>query len=101
MMMGEATGLVLEDDLQTAASERSAPVFDGAREIADERGRTINAVVGIGHPAREILERATEYETVVLGAHGKDRPRATRQFLIGNVTDTVFKRASVPVIIVR
>jgi len=101
MMMGEATGLALEDDISEAAAKRAKPIFKRAREIADERGREISTVVGIGHPARQILDRAEEYDAIVLGAHGADWSRATRRFLVGNVTETVSKRAPVPVVIVR
>jgi nucleotide-binding universal stress UspA family protein len=101
MMMGQAVDLSLEDHISEAAAERAEPVFERAREIADERGREINTVVGVGHPARNILDRSEEYDTIVLGAHGEDWSRATRRFLIGNITETVSKRAPVPVIIVR
>ena len=100
-MMGEATGLALADDLEEAAAERAEPVFERAREIATERDREIDTMVGIGHPARNIIARAENYDTIVLGAHGADWSRATRQFLVGNVAETVSKRAPVPVIIVR
>ena len=100
-MMGEATGLALADDLEEAAAERAEPVFERAREIATERDREIDTIVGIGHPARNIIDRAENYDTIVLGAHGGDRSRLTRRFLVGNVADTVSKRAPVPVIIVR
>ena len=101
MMMGEATGLALEDDLSEAAADRAKPVFERARETADERDREINTIVGIGHPARNILDRAEDYDTIVLGAHGADWSRATRRFLVGNVAETVCKRSPVPVIIVH
>ena len=101
MMMGEATGLALEDDLSEAAADRAKPVFERARETVDERDRKINTTVGIGHPARNILDRAEDYDTIVLGAHGADWSRATRRFLVGNVAETVSKRSPVPVTIVH
>jgi nucleotide-binding universal stress UspA family protein len=101
MMMGDAVGLSLEADLDAAAAERAAGVFERAREIATDRDREIETVVGIGHPARNIVDRAEEYDTVVVGSHGEDRTRATRRFLVGNVAETVSKRSPVPVIIVR
>lgn len=101
MMMGEATVLSLEDDISEAAAKRSDLVFERAREVADEREREINTTVGIGHPSRNIIDRAEDYDTIVLGAHGADWSRAVRRFLVGNVTETVSKRAPVPVIIVR
>jgi len=101
MMMGDAVALSLEDDISEAAGERAGPVFEAAHEIADDRNREIDTIVGIGHPARNILDRAEDYDTIVLGAHGADWSRATRRFLVGNITETVSKRATVPVIIVR
>jgi nucleotide-binding universal stress UspA family protein len=100
-MMGEAAGLALADDLEDAAAELAEPVFERAREVATERGREIDTTVGIGHPARNIIDRAEDYDTIVLGAHGADSSRVTRRFLVGNVAETVSKRAPVPVIIVR
>ncbi|SEQ75848.1 universal stress protein [Natrinema salaciae] len=101
MMMGDAVGLTLEDDLDDAAAERAAGVFERAREIAAERDREIETTVGIGHPARNIIDRAEAYDAVIIGSHGQDWSRATRQFLVGNVAETVSKRASIPVTIVR
>ncbi|MCU4744787.1 universal stress protein [Natrialbaceae archaeon A-CW2] len=100
-MMGEATALSLADNLDEAAAELADPAFERAREIANQRDREIDTIVGIGHPARSIIDRAENYDTIVLGAHGADWSRATRQFLVGNVAETVSKRAPVPVIIVR
>ena len=101
MMMGDATALALDDDMGEAASKRAEPVFERARELAAERNREISTVVGIGHPARNILDRAEEYDTIVLGAHGKDWSRVTHRFLVGNVAETVAKRSPIPVVLVR
>ncbi|AGB35939.1 universal stress protein [Natronococcus occultus] len=101
MMMGDAVGLTLEGDISEGAADRAEPVFDRAHEVADERDREIRTIVGVGHPARNIIDRADDYETIVLGAHGKDWNRATRRFLVGNVAETVSKRSPVPVTIVR
>ncbi|ELY55064.1 universal stress protein [Natronolimnohabitans innermongolicus] len=101
MMMGDAVALTLEDDLSEAAAERAEPVFERAHDIADELDREIETIVGVGHPARNVIDRADDYDTVILGSHGSDRGRATRRFLVGNVAETVSKRAAVPVTIVR
>ena len=100
-MMGEATDLALADNLEEAADERAEPVFERAREIATERDREIDTIVGIGHPARNIIDRAESYDTIVLGAYGADWGRMTRRFLVGNVAETVSKRAPIPVVLVR
>ena len=101
MMMGEAASLALADDFDAAAEERAEGVFERARELAADRDREVETVVGVGHPARNIVDRAEEYDAVVIGAHGADRGRATRRFLVGNVAETVSKRAPVPVVLVR
>ncbi len=100
-MMGEATGLALADDIDEAATELAEPVFERARERAVERDRAIDTMVSIGHPARSIIDQAEKYDTVVVGAHGADWSRVARQFLVGNVAETVSKRAPIPVVIVR
>jgi len=101
MLMGEAVGLALEEDIAEAAEKRAEPVLSRAREIAADRDRDIDTVVGVGHPARNVLDRAETYDTVVLGSHGADWSRASRRFLVGNGAETVLKRATVPVTIVR
>ncbi|MCL9812264.1 universal stress protein [Natranaeroarchaeum aerophilus] len=101
MMMGDATALALEDDIEKAAAERAEPVFERANRLANDRDRNIETVVGIGHPAKNILNRAEKYDTIVLGAHGADWSRVSHRFLVGNVAETVSKRATVPVVLVR
>jgi len=101
MMMGEAVALTLEDDLSDATADRAKPVFDRAHDIAADYERDLETTVGVGHPARNIIDRAGDYDAVVLGSHGADRTRATRRFLVGNVAETVSKRSPVPVTIVR
>jgi len=101
MMMGEATALALADDIEAAAEERAEAVFERARRLAADHDREIDTIVDVGHPARSIIHRASEYDTVVIGAHGADRGRATRRFLVGNVAEAVSKRAPVTVVLVR
>ena len=101
MMMGDAVGIALEDDIESATNERAEPVFERARSVATERDREIETAVAVGHPARRIVERAEGYDTVLLGSHGRHRDGATRRYLIGNVADTVVRRSPVPVTVVR
>ncbi|AXR80088.1 universal stress protein [Natrarchaeobaculum sulfurireducens] len=101
MMMGEAVALILEDDINDAAADLAEPVFERAWETADDYDRELETIVGVGHPARNVIDRADDYDTIVVGAHGEDWSRATRRFLVGNVAETISKRAPVPVIIVR
>jgi nucleotide-binding universal stress UspA family protein len=100
-MMGEATAIALAEDIGETAAEIAEPVFERANALANEYDREIETTVGIGHPTRNIIDLAEDYDTIVIGAHGSDWKRAPRQFLVGNVAEAVSKRAPIPVILVR
>ena len=91
-------GLALEDDLEAAAEERAKEVFDRAREIAAEHDVEISTVVRVGQPTRAILNRADDFDAVVIGSHGGS---VADRLYVGNVAQKVFRRAPVPVIVVR
>ncbi|WP_254763042.1 universal stress protein [Natrinema marinum] len=98
VMMGGAMSIAFEDDIEEAAEERAESVFERAHEVAAEHDAEIDTVVAVGRPARAIVRRADDYETIVMGSHGGDM---IDRLFIGDVADTVFKRASVPVTVVR
>jgi len=54
--------------------------------------------VAVGHPARTIIKKAEGYDTVVIGSHSGSI--ADRLF-VGNIAQKVFRRAPVPVVVVR
>ncbi|MFW6321510.1 MAG: universal stress protein [Halohasta sp.] len=101
MMMGDAVRLALEDDVDAAAEARAEPVFERARRLADDHGVDIETHVAVGDPARSIVNRVDDYDTVVMGSHGKHSEDVARGFLIGNVARKVFRRSPVPVTTVR
>ena len=97
-LMWKATSIAMADDPRKKAEEIAAPVLDRARKIADEHGHEITTTVGYGAPAREIVNRAEEFDAVVIGSHGgtlRDR------LIVGDVAKTVFNRSPVPVTVVR
>lgn len=98
VMGGAAAGLALEDDASEAAEAAAEEVFRKAREAATERGVEIDTEVGMGHPARAILNRAEAYGVVVLGSHSGSL--ADRLF-VGNVAKKVTNQSPVPVTVVR
>ena len=98
LMGGEATGLALNDDPNSAAEERAEAVFTPARELAAEYDIELDTEVALGHPARAILNRAEEFDAVVVGSHGGS---VTDRLLSGNVAQKVFRRSPVPVTVVR
>ena len=97
-MWGQATGLALADDLSVAADEHAQPVFDRATDIADEYDVEVDTIVDVGHPVRAILNRAGDYDTIVVGAHGGS---VADRLFVGNVAEKIFRRSPVPVVVVR
>lgn len=97
-MMGEIVSLALEEDLQAAAEERAEEIFESARGIAAEYDTEIETKVAVGRPARSIVEKSEAFDTVVIGSHGGTI--ADRLF-VGNVAKEVFRRAPIPVVVVR
>ncbi|MCU4718625.1 universal stress protein [Halapricum hydrolyticum] len=95
-MMGKATGLALADDLEEAAEEHATVIFDRAREIAADREITTD--VAWGSPSKVIVNRAREFDAVVIGSHGGSL--ADRLF-VGNVAQKVFRHSPTPVTVVR
>ncbi|WP_435075238.1 universal stress protein [Halorubrum sp. HHNYT27] len=97
-MMGAATGIALADDSEERVRELSAEVFERATQIADEYGVTIETLTEVGSPARRIVERADEFDVVVIGTHGGS---LADRLLVGNVAKSVFQHSPVPVTVVR
>lgn len=96
--MAEVTGLALADDIASAAEERASDVFDRAREIAAEHDSEIHTEVKIGQPSRKIVQRAEEFDLVVIGSHGRN---LQSHLLMGNTAKKVTRRSPVPVLTVR
>ncbi|GAB7095338.1 universal stress protein [Halolamina litorea] len=97
-MMGGAVGLALEGDIETAAKEHASEVLDRAREIGDSYGIDVETEVAWGSPAKLIVKRAADFDTVVIGSHGGS---IAERIFVGNVARTVFRRSPVPVTVVR
>lgn len=97
-MLGVATGIALADDIEGAAEEHARDVLDRAEEVAAEYDAEIDTAVEMGHPARAIVNRADDFDTIVIGSHGGTL--ADRLF-IGDVARTIFRRSPVPVTVVR
>ena len=97
-MFGEATAIALAIDSIDSVEEYARPVLTRAREIADEYDREISTEIRTGHPARAIVKRSEEFDLVVIGSHGGT---LSDRLFTGNVAEKVFRRARVPVTIVR
>jgi nucleotide-binding universal stress UspA family protein len=97
-MFGGAARVALADDVEAAAEEYARDVLDRAKAVAAEYDRDVDTVVEVGHPARVIVNRAADFDTVVVGSHGGTL--ADRLF-VGDVARTIFRRSPVPVTVVR
>ena len=97
-MGGVATGLALSDDPEAAAEERAKAVFERAEELAAEHGVDVVTDVALGHPTRTILNRAGEFDAVVIGSHSGS---LSDRLFVGNIAQKVVRQSPVPVIVVR
>ncbi|GGJ09394.1 universal stress protein [Halobellus salinus] len=95
---GAATALALEEDVEEAAEERAKEVFDDAREVAAAYDVELTTEVQLGHPARAIVNRADDFDVVVIGSHGGS---LADRLVVGNIARGVFRNSPVPVIVVR
>jgi nucleotide-binding universal stress UspA family protein len=97
-MMGKAVGLALAENIEEAAEEHAAEIFERAREIGQSHGVDISTEVAWGSPAKVIVKQSDSFDTVVIGSHGG---ALADQLFVGNVAQTVFRRSPVPVTVVR
>ncbi|MDH5020969.1 universal stress protein [Halobacterium rubrum] len=97
-MMGSASSLALEEDVEQAIAEEAQEVFGPARELADEYGVEVGAEVGLGKPASVIVEHAENHDVVVLGSHSST---LRERLFVGNIAKKVVQNAPVPVTVVR
>ncbi|GKZ14704.1 universal stress protein UspA [Haladaptatus sp. T7] len=83
-----------------SARAKATKLFDKAQEIADEFDVTLRTETEFGEPKHVVVEYAEEHDTdrIVLGSHG--RAGATR-LVLGSVAETVTRRASMPVLVVK
>lgn len=97
-MMGKAVRLALAEDMEKVAEEQAETLLARAREIAAEYGAELETEVAVGHPARVIVDRSERFDTVVIGSHGGS---LVDRLFVGDVAETIFRRAPVPVTVVR
>lgn len=96
----EGNGVANDELLREHRENRIESVFEDAREQAASHGRDIETDTVVGNPPRSIVSYADEHaiDHIVIGSHG--RTGASR-VLLGSVAETVVRRASVPVTVVR
>jgi len=82
------------------AREDAQILFDEAQAVADEYGVTLDTATDTGRPAGTIVEyaEAEGFDHIVMGSHGRS---GVSRILLGSVAETVVRRATVPVTVVR
>jgi nucleotide-binding universal stress UspA family protein len=97
-------GSYYDPDAAERARERGEKLGEGARDRLAEAGvletTTFESAVERGRPARCINEyaAANDVDHIVIGSHGRE---GLSRVLLGSVSETVARRATVPVTIVR
>ena len=95
-----AKALVGDETLRERARDRSAKLLAEAEAKAAEHNREIKTASEVGKAADEIIEYAETHgiDVIVIGSHGRS---GVSRMLLGSVAETVMRRASLPVTVVR
>lgn len=80
--------------------DRDKAMLEDYHDTAAARGIEVETILTTGKPARQILETAesNDVDHIVMGSRGRS---GVGRVLFGSVAETVTRRASVPVTIVR
>ena len=82
------------------AEARADRLLEEARDLAAERGATIETAKETGQPSRSIVEYADEHgvDHIVIGSHGRS---GVSRILLGSVAESVVRHADAPVTVIR
>ncbi len=82
------------------AEDEANTILEEAAERAAEVGVELQTASEIGRPANTIVSFADEHDIdhIVMGSHGRT---GMSRILLGSVAETVMRRSSVPVTVVR
>lgn len=83
-----------------SAEERAGDLFEEAEERAGDRRDDLTTVKETGPPAQTIVDYAEAHDVdhIVIGSHGRS---GVSRVLLGSVAESVARRATVPVTIIR
>jgi nucleotide-binding universal stress UspA family protein len=100
--MSEGGVLGADASRQAEARERAEALVEGAEQVAESTGGTVDTMVETGDPADVILGvvESTDVDHVVMGGHGGAR-NGLAQRLLGTVATRVVAEAPVTVTVVR
>lgn len=95
-----AKALIGDRALRERARNRSEELLADAETMAAEHDRAVATETAVGKSADEIVEYAETHDVdvIVIGSHGRS---GVYRMLLGSVAETVMRRASMPVTVVR
>jgi nucleotide-binding universal stress UspA family protein len=88
------------EEWHSRAEEHADEVFRSVRELAEEHDHSVETAFEFGEPDDVIVEYTEDHDVdrIIMGSHCRT---GAERFLLGSVAETVVRRASVPVMIVR
>lgn len=90
----------LDSTVTEEAREEAAAILEEAQTTANESGRTVETEVIFGHAAKAVVSYAdaNDIDQIVVGSRGAS---GAERFLLGSVAETIVRRATCPVTVVR
>lgn len=96
----EGVVIVMDEGIRDAANEQGQKILERGKEVAANAGYDgePDTVLEEGKPGPVIVEHADEFDTVVMGTHGRV---GVGQKLLGSVAENVVRRSPVSVLVVK
>jgi nucleotide-binding universal stress UspA family protein len=91
-------GLVTASEIIDTMRAEATRAVARAGEVARKAGVVAHEEVAEGKPAEEIVKRATGFDLVVMGSHGKG---FIKRLVLGSVTQAVLVRIDRPVLVIN
>jgi nucleotide-binding universal stress UspA family protein len=88
------------EHIREMLGEEGENALERVRELADDAGVTVEAVIRDGSPSKEIVNYAEDEgcDLIVMGTHGRG---GIDRLLLGSVAERVVRSSRVPVLTVR
>jgi nucleotide-binding universal stress UspA family protein len=100
-LVSPAAGAVVpNEDVVLALSEAANKSLDAIVTRVKAKGLDVEGMLRVGFPDDEVLAAADARKSalIVVGTHGR---RGFRRMLLGSVAESILRRATVPVLVVR
>ncbi len=91
-------GLVTAGEIIDTMRKEATHTVTRAAEVARKAGVVAKGEIVEGEPAQEIVRRASDFDLVAMGSHGKG---FLKRLVLGSVTQTVLLRIDRPVLVIN